>query len=62
MNKPIEPIVRAVAYSDKSALVATSAANRDFHRPWAAPFIDDDGFEAWWGAGLTGAKLRFVVL
>jgi len=57
-----KPTIRRVNFSDKALLVSAHVANRDFHRPWCAPFTDDDGFDNWWSSQITGPKVGFVAL
>ena len=55
-----EPTVRQVNFTDKSMLVSAHLANCDFHRPWCAPFTNDEGFYDWWSSVIAGSKVGFV--
>jgi ribosomal-protein-alanine N-acetyltransferase len=55
-----EPIIRSVTFSDKAMLVSAHVANRDFHHPWCAPFIDGEGFDDWWSNLIAGPKISFL--
>lgn len=52
--------VSRVSISDCADLVAANLASREYHAPWAAPFTDAAGFDAWYGRGLTGANISFI--
>jgi ribosomal-protein-alanine N-acetyltransferase len=39
---------------------AADRANQDYHLPWVASFIDQAGFDAWFGRLLTGPNIGFV--
>jgi ribosomal-protein-alanine N-acetyltransferase len=50
----LEPPGRA----DAPSLIAANIASRAFHEPWAQPFIDQAGFDAWFaGIGPANASL-----
>jgi ribosomal-protein-alanine N-acetyltransferase len=50
------PVTRA----DAVELIRGNQESRDLHRPWAAPFTDRTGFDAWWGRILTGPHVGLV--
>lgn len=52
-------VERAVA-ADGKALVAANRASRAHHLPWAEPFTDQAGFDAWIARGLTGPHVGLV--
>lgn len=62
MKPPLALTIRPVVYADKAALVLANRTNRDFHRPWVDSFIDDEGYDKWWDARMTGPHMSFVAL
>ncbi len=48
------------ARTDAAALIAANVASRPMHHPWARPFTDRAGFEAWFGQTLTGPNVSLV--
>ncbi len=52
--------ISPVTVSDAAELVAANLASRDHHAPWASPFTDHQGFDAWFGRMLTGPNRGFV--
>lgn len=56
----LDVVTRAVAFSDAAELIAANRASREHHAPWASPFTDVDGFDAWFGRMLTGPNRGFV--
>lgn len=49
-----------VTWSDAAELICGNQESRTDHHPWAAPFIDQAGFEAWFGRILTGPHIGLV--
>ena len=49
-----------VKVSDAAELIAANLASREHHAPWASPFTDHQGFDAWFGRMLTGPNRGFV--
>ena len=49
-----------VKASDAAELVAANLASREHHAPWASPFTDHQGFDAWFGRMLTGPNRGFI--
>ena len=49
-----------VKVSDAAELIAANVASREHHAPWASPFTDRQGFDAWYGRMLTGPNRGFV--
>ena len=49
-----------VKVSDAAELIAANLGSRDHHAPWASPFTDKQGFDAWFGRTLTGPNRGFV--
>lgn len=52
--------LRPAARADAGELVRANQASRELHHPWAAPFTDEAGFDAWWGRILTGPFIGLV--
>ena len=52
--------LRPAARADAGELVRANQASRELHHPWAAPFTDEAGFDAWWGRILTGPFVGLV--
>lgn len=55
-------VLRRPAYGDGAAMIAAHLRSRDFLHPWVAPFIDEDGFEAWYGRLVTGPNVSFLAI
>ena len=53
-------ITSPVVLSDGAELIAANLASREHHAPWASPFTDNQGFDAWFGRMLTGPNRSFV--
>jgi ribosomal-protein-alanine N-acetyltransferase len=53
-------LLRPVCRADTAELIQANIASRALHAPWAYPFIDQDGFERWFGGLATGANQGFV--
>lgn len=49
-----------VTCSDAVELISGHRDSRAYHHPWAAPFIDQAGFDAWFGRILTGPHVGLV--
>lgn len=49
-----------VTRRDAAELIRGNLESRDLHHPWAAPFVDEAGFDAWFGRILTGPHLGLV--
>jgi ribosomal-protein-alanine N-acetyltransferase len=52
----LAPATRA----DAAELIRGNLDNREHHRPWATPFTDRAGFEAWFARTLTGPHVGLV--
>ena len=52
-------LTRAV-HADAEELIRGHLESREHHHPWAAPFTDRAGFDAWFGRMLTGPHLALV--
>lgn len=53
-------ILRHASRADGAALIHGNIASRDHHAPWAYPFTDEAGFEAWLADCTTGAQQGMV--
>ncbi|OAE48919.1 GNAT family N-acetyltransferase [Agrobacterium tumefaciens] len=58
MSKVI--LSRAVK-ADADALINANRKSAEYHSPWVKPFIDHEGFDAWYGKTLTGPNLGFII-
>lgn len=47
--------------ADADALIDANRRSAAFHSPWVKPFVDREGFDAWYGRTLTGPNLGYVV-
>jgi [ribosomal protein S5]-alanine N-acetyltransferase len=54
--------LRPATSTDGPALIRAHLESRSLHAPWAEPFTDTAGFEAWLAQVRTGRKLAFLVL
>jgi ribosomal-protein-alanine N-acetyltransferase len=52
--------VKPVERSDAAELIQANIDNRSYHEPWARPFINKEGFEAWFGEIATSANIGLV--
>jgi ribosomal-protein-alanine N-acetyltransferase len=52
----LQPVTR----QDAPALIRANAANRTHHAPWAYPFTDAAGFDAWFAQILTGPNVSLL--
>lgn len=50
-----------VVPADADALIAANRKSASYHSPWVRPFIDQEGFDAWYGKMLTGPNIGYVV-
>jgi [ribosomal protein S5]-alanine N-acetyltransferase len=50
-----------VLFADADELIAAHLESRDYHAPWAAPFVDRPGFETWFWRILAGPNISLVV-
>jgi ribosomal-protein-alanine N-acetyltransferase len=53
-------MIAPVRQSDAAELIAANIASRVYHAPWAYPFTDQDGFDAWFGLTVTGPNIGLV--
>ncbi|MVA19844.1 GNAT family N-acetyltransferase [Agrobacterium vitis] len=49
-----------ICRADGPDLVAANLASRDYHAPWAAPFTDLDGFEAYLSQTISSAMIGLI--
>jgi ribosomal-protein-alanine N-acetyltransferase len=52
--------LRPVTRRDAAELIRGNQESRDLQHPWAAPFVDEAGFDAWFGRILTGPHVGLV--
>ncbi|KXG87058.1 GNAT family N-acetyltransferase [Agrobacterium bohemicum] len=52
--------IHPVKRSDAQEIISANLRSRDYHAPWAQPFTDMTGFDAWFGPLLTGPNAAFV--
>ncbi len=52
-------LVRATR-QDRADLVRANQESRTYHHPWAEPFTDEAGFDAWLMRSLTGPHVQLV--
>ncbi|WP_367317066.1 GNAT family N-acetyltransferase [Agrobacterium salinitolerans] len=57
---PNVKLSRAVQ-ADADALIDSNRKSAAYHLPWVKPFIDHEGFDAWYGRILTGPNLGYIV-
>ncbi len=60
---PAEPShvrIARVRRADGAELIAANRTARAYHLPWAEPFTDAAGFDAWLAGNLSGANLSLV--
>ncbi|NTE85841.1 GNAT family N-acetyltransferase [Agrobacterium rubi] len=55
-----EVSIHPVKHSDAQDIIEANMRSRDYHAPWAQPFTDMSGFDAWFGQLLTGPNAAFV--
>ena len=53
-------LIHPVNRSDAQEIISANLRSRDYHAPWAQPFTDMTGFDAWFGQLLTGPNAAFV--
>jgi len=58
-NAPRVVLTRACR-ADRADLVSGNQRSRDYHHPWAEPFTDEAGFDAWLTRSFTGPHVQFV--
>lgn len=52
--------VRPVRWTDAFELIKANYESRSHHLPWVQPFLDQNGFEQWFGRLLTGPNISLV--
>jgi [ribosomal protein S5]-alanine N-acetyltransferase len=53
-------ILAPATRADAVELIRGNLESREHHRPWATPFTDEAGFDAWFGRTLTGPHVGLV--
>lgn len=53
-------VLNRASRADRAELVRGNQASRAYHHPWAEPFTDDAGFDAWLTRSLTGPHVQLV--
>lgn len=53
-------ILASATRADAAELIGGNMESRDHHHPWAAPFTDEAGFDAWFVRTLTGPNVGLV--
>jgi ribosomal-protein-alanine N-acetyltransferase len=48
------------ALIDRGELIRANRDSRAYHLPWAEPFTDDAGFDAWFARSMTGPNVGLV--
>jgi len=54
--------LRRPRLEDGPALIAANLQSRDFHHPWAQPFVDEAGFSAWLERNQDPAYVGFIAI
>jgi ribosomal-protein-alanine N-acetyltransferase len=52
--------IKPATRSDAAELIRANIDSRAYHAPWAEPFTDVEGFEAWLGELFTGAHVGLI--
>ena len=52
--------LKSVSVADAPALIAGNRESAGYHAPWANPFTDLAGFEAWFGRIVAGPNVALV--
>jgi ribosomal-protein-alanine N-acetyltransferase len=53
-------IIAPARRSDATDLIRANIDSREYHSPYVQPFIDEEGFEVWFGQLAAGANLGLV--
>jgi len=59
-DTPARVVLHRASRADRVELVVGNQASRAYHHPWAEPFTDDAGFDAWLTRSLTGPHVQLV--
>ncbi len=46
--------------ADAAELIRVNLESREHHHPWASPFTDESGFDAWFGRTLSGPNVGLI--
>lgn len=49
-----------VTPADAPDLIAANCANQEYHQPWVTSFIDQAGFDAWFGRSVSGPNVSLI--
>ncbi len=49
-----------VTPADAPELIAANLANQDYHLPWVTSFVDQAGFDAWFGRSVSGPNVSLI--
>ncbi|MCM2291849.1 GNAT family N-acetyltransferase [Allorhizobium sp. BGMRC 0089] len=60
MNHIAEVKLGLARHADAADLIEANRQSRHYHHPFAAPFIDQEGFDSWFSQMLTGASRGLV--
>jgi len=59
-DMPARVVLHRASRADRAELVLGNQASRAYHHPWAEPFTDEAGFDAWLTRSLTGPHVQLV--
>ena len=59
-DMPARVVLHRASRADRVELVVGNQASRAYHHPWAEPFTDEAGFDAWLTRSLTGPHVQLV--
>jgi len=59
-DMPARVVLHRASRADRTELVLGNQASRAYHHPWAEPFTDEAGFDAWLTRSLTGPHVQLV--
>jgi ribosomal-protein-alanine N-acetyltransferase len=52
--------IRPARRSDAADLIQANLESREYHAPWVHPFLDQAGFESWFGQLASGPNIGLV--
>ena len=53
-------VLHRASRADRAELIRGNQESRAYHHPWAEPFTDEAGFDAWLARSLTGPHVQLV--
>ncbi len=53
-------VLHRASRADRTELIRGNQESRAYHHPWAEPFTDEAGFDAWLARSLTGPHVQLV--